>query len=76
MEISFIRTQNLVHSHVNFHMKGFAPGLALKERRKTTQKSPIEAREWVHKRQQLLTSLPSLIGMFSTDFYMVTLQTF
>ena len=25
----------------NFHMKGFAPGLALKQRRKATRKSPI-----------------------------------
>ena len=44
MEISFIHTQILVHLHVNktdFHMKGFALGLALKQRRKTTRKSPI-----------------------------------
>ena len=44
MEISFIHTQILVHLHVNktnFHMKGFAPGLALKQRRKATRKSPI-----------------------------------
>ena len=35
MEISFIHTQMLVHLHVNktnFHMKGFALGLALKQR--------------------------------------------
>ena len=44
MEISFIYTQILVHLHVNktnFHMKGFALGLALKQRRKATRKSPI-----------------------------------
>ena len=44
MEISFIQMQILVHLHVNktnFHMKGFALGLALKLRRKATQKSPI-----------------------------------
>ena len=34
MEISFIHTQILFHLHVNktnFHMKGFALGLALKQ---------------------------------------------
>ena len=44
MEISFIHTQILVHLHVNktnFYMKGFALGLALKQRWKATQKSPI-----------------------------------
>ena len=44
MEISFIPMQILVHLHVNktnFHMKGFALGLALKQRRKATWKSPI-----------------------------------
>ena len=45
MEISFIHTQILVHNlHVNktnFHMKGFALGLALKQRRKATRKSPV-----------------------------------
>ena len=44
METSFIHTQILVHLHVNkinFHMKGFAPGVALKQRRKATRKSPI-----------------------------------
>ena len=45
MEISFIHTQILVHLHVNktnFHMKGFALGLALKQRSKATRKLPIE----------------------------------
>ena len=45
MEISFIHTQIVVHLHVNktnFHMKGFALGLALKQRRKATRKSPID----------------------------------
>ena len=45
MEISFIHIQILVPLHVNktnFHMKGFALGLALKQRRKATQKSPIQ----------------------------------
>ena len=44
METSFIHTQIWVHLHVNktnFHMKGFAPGLALKQRRKATRKSAI-----------------------------------
>ena len=44
MEISFIHTHILVHLHVNktnFHRKGFALGLALKQRRKATRKSPI-----------------------------------
>ena len=44
MEISFIHMQILVHLHVNktnFHMKGFALGLALEQRRKATRKSPI-----------------------------------
>ena len=47
MEISFIHTQILVHLHVNktnFHMKGFALGVALKQRRKATRKSPIVGR--------------------------------
>ena len=37
--------QILVYLHVNktnFHMKGFALGLTLKQRRKATRKSPIE----------------------------------
>ena len=45
MEISFIHMQILVHLHVNktyFRVKGFALGLALKQRRKETRKSPIE----------------------------------
>ena len=40
MEISFIHTQILLHLHVNkteFHMKGFALGLALKQRRTATR---------------------------------------
>ena len=44
MEISFVYMQILVHLHVNktnFHMKGFAPEIALKQRRKATRKSPI-----------------------------------
>ena len=47
MEISFIHTQILVHVHVNktnFHMKGFALGIALKQRQKATRKSPIHTR--------------------------------
>ena len=43
LKISFIYIKILVHLHVsktNFHMKGFALGLALKLRRKTTLKSP------------------------------------
>ena len=43
-QISFIGTQILVHLHVNktnFHMKGFALGLALKQTRKGTRKSPV-----------------------------------
>ena len=46
MEISFIDTQILVHLHVNktnFRMKGFSLGLALKQRRKATRKSPISS---------------------------------
>ena len=44
MEISFVHTQMLVHLRVNktnFNMKGFALGLALKQRRKATRKSLI-----------------------------------
>ena len=45
MEISFISMQSLVNlkyvNKTNFHMKGFALGLALKQRQKATQKSPI-----------------------------------
>ena len=39
------KLQGLVHLHVNktnFHMKGFALGLVLKQRRKATRKSPIQ----------------------------------
>ena len=46
MEIGFIHMQILFHLHVNktnFHMKGFTLGLALKQRQKTTWKSPIIA---------------------------------
>ena len=45
MEISSIHMQILVHLHVNktnFYMKGFALGLALKQRQKATRKWPIE----------------------------------
>ena len=45
METSFTHTQILVHLHVNktnFHMKGLALGLALKQRQNATRKSPIE----------------------------------
>ena len=45
MEISFIHTHILVHLHVNktdFHMKGLALGLALKQMQKATRKSPIK----------------------------------
>ena len=38
MEISFILHVN----KTNFHMKGFALGLALKQRRKATRKSPVQ----------------------------------
>ena len=33
--------QNLCVNKANFHMKGFALGLTLKQRRKATRKSPI-----------------------------------
>ena len=33
--------QNLRVNKTNFHMKGFTLGLALKQRRKATRKSPI-----------------------------------
>ena len=45
LEISFIHTQILVRLHVNktnFHMKGFALRLALKQRQKATQKWVIQ----------------------------------
>ena len=39
MKISFIHMQMFVHLHVkSFHMKGFALGLALKQRQKATWK--------------------------------------
>ena len=44
MKIGLIQMQILVHLHVdktNFHTKGFAVGLALKQRRKAARKSPI-----------------------------------
>ena len=34
--------QNLHVNKTNFHIKGFALGLALKQRRKATRKSPIQ----------------------------------
>ena len=57
IEINFIHTQILVHlrvSKTDFHMKGLAVGLALKQRRKATRKSPniqntvavIRTQEW------------------------------
>ena len=46
MEISFIHIQNLRVNKTNFHMKGFAVGLALKQRWKATRKSPIYHRTW------------------------------
>ena len=45
MEISFIHmemNQTLRVNKTSFRMKGFALGLALKQRRKATRKSPIE----------------------------------
>ena len=51
MEISFIHTQILVQLHVNktnFHMKGFTLGLALKQRRKVTRKSPVTIKRQVN----------------------------
>ena len=51
MEISLIHMQILVHLHVNktnFHMKGFAIGLALKQRRNATRKSPIDEGDKYH----------------------------
>ena len=44
-----LHTHILVHLHVNktnFYMKGFALGLALKQRRKATRKSPISVIVW------------------------------
>ena len=44
MEISFIHTQILVPLHVNktnFHMKGFAQGLALRQKQNATCKSSV-----------------------------------
>ena len=44
VEISFIHTQILLHLHVNktnFHMKGFALGLTLKQKQKATCKCVI-----------------------------------
>ena len=46
MEISFIHMKmnhNLRVNKTNFYMKGFALGLALKQRRNATRKSPIYA---------------------------------
>ena len=34
-------TQNVRVNKTNFHIKGFALGLALKQKRKATRKSPI-----------------------------------
>ena len=47
MEISFIHIQNLRVNKTNFHMKGFAVGFALKQRRRLgSRKSPIYHRTW------------------------------
>ena len=50
-KLSFIHTQIVTHLHVNktnFHTKGFALGLALKQRRKVIRKSPISlAFKWL-----------------------------
>ena len=69
MEISFIHTQILVHLHVNktnFYMKGFALGLALKQGRKASRKSPIASRIFA------LTILNKL--EFNTSLYKFPLQ--
>ena len=61
--------QILVHLHVNktnFHMKGFALGLALKQRRKATLKSPILLLEILSTKKYLTTKRNS-----SADFRMV-----
>ena len=45
MEISFIHmyvNRHLRANKTNFHIKGFALGLALKQRRNATRKSPIK----------------------------------
>ena len=60
MVISFIHMQILVHLHVNktnFHMKGFALGLALKQRQKATQKLLIITSLTQKKKNQLHYSL-------------------
>ena len=63
----FIHMQILVHLHVNktsFYMKGFALGLALKQRQKANQKLPILAilmsSEWIFSARIADTSLGEL----------------
>ena len=66
MEISFIHMQILVHLHINktnFHMKGLAPGLALKQRQNASRKSPIELHiMW-------RTKIAALVSHVSTHFW-------
>ena len=93
MEISFIHMQILVHLHVNktnFHTKGFSLGLALKQRRKVTRKSPIGSpsrkfpllnTSWPLKNSHpthlnTATSLLSLVSYFSHRGFMMMTWSF
>ena len=63
MEISFIHTQISVHLHVNktnIHMKGFALGISLKQRRKATRKSTDIMQLIGHENVQSITNCSSV----------------
>ena len=75
MEISFIHTQISVHLHVNqtnFHMKGFALGLALKQRRKATWKLPIQIHSGPQCMTEMRVSIPSNFDKLSIYTYSST----
>ena len=70
MEISFIRTQIwFIYMWIKliFHMKGFVLGLCLKQRRKTTLKSPIAIRYF-----SLGPRLRPFLLLFSLVFFLPT----
>ena len=63
--------QNLRVNKTNFHMKSFAPGLALKQRRKATQKSRIVLMVlWTtgFRTYVCMTLVASLFARFCPDF--------
>ena len=68
--------QNLHVNKTDFHMKGFALGLALKQRRNATRKSPIRKSHPEHAYKGISQSsvilLTTLIGHNAVEYYHTT----